>query len=134
MAAETPVAAAMWAPVRRWRRRETIRSTTCLGVGLRGLCGLDERSAQPVGPRSRKRPTHLATVLAVTPNDLAASRRFISPASTLFAISSRRSGVSRAFLCIFMRFPLEGSGQVSRHDSANPPSLGLQHNLIKGHS
>ena len=88
----------------------------------------------PAGPKSRKRPTHLDTVPAVTPNDLAASRRFISPASTPLAISSRRSGVSRAFLCIFMRFPLKGSGQVSRHDGANPPSLGLQHNLMEGHT
>ena len=88
----------------------------------------------PAGPRSRKRPTRLDTVLAVTPNDLAASRRLVSPASTPLAISSRRSGVSRAFLCIFMRFPLKGSGQVSRHDNANPPSLDSQGNLMEGHT
>ena len=134
VAVETPVATAMWAPVRRHRRKETIRSATCLGVGLRGLCGLDERSAQPAAPRSRKRPTHLDTVLAVTPNDLAASARLVSLASTLLAISSRRSGVNRAFLCIFMRFPLEGSGQAPRHDSANFPNLDSQHNLLQGHT
>ena len=75
VAIETPVADAMWAPVRRHRRRETIRSTTCPGVGLRMRRGLEERSGMPAGLKSRKRPTHLDTVLGATPNDLAASRR-----------------------------------------------------------
>ena len=52
VAVETPVAAAMRAPVRRWRRKETTRSTTCPGVSLLMRRGLEERSAQPAGPRS----------------------------------------------------------------------------------
>ena len=91
------------------------------------------------GPRGRRgrypgSARHLETVLAATPNDLAASGRLISPASALFAISSRRSGVNRAFLCIFMRFPLKGSGQAPRHDSANFPNLDSQGNLMEGHT
>ena len=39
-------------------------------------------------------------------------------------VSSRRKGVHRAFLRIFMRFPLKGGGQVSRHDNASLPNLG----------
>ena len=32
-------------------RKETVRPATCLGVGPRKRRGLDERSAQPAGPR-----------------------------------------------------------------------------------
>ena len=74
-----------------------VRSTTCPGAGLRMRRGLDERSAQPVGPRSRKRPTHLDTVLAVTTNDAATSARLVSLASTRRAISSRaRASIGRS--------------------------------------
>ena len=89
------------------KSKETARPATCPGVGLRGL---EERSAMPAGPRPGKRPARLDTVLAVTQNDAAASARLTCPASTRRAISSRRKGVSRAFLCIFIRFPLEGRG------------------------
>ena len=88
----------------------------------------------PAGPSAWKRPAHLGAILAVTPNGLAASVRLVSPASTPIAISPRRKGVRRAFLCIFMRFPLKGSGQVSRHDSANFPNLDSQGNLVEGHT
>ena len=101
---ETPVAEAMRVPAVRSRRTETTLSATCAGVGLRMRRDLEERSAQPAGPSSRKHADHLATVPAVTPNDLAASARLVSPESTLLAISSRRKGVRRAFLRIFIRF------------------------------
>ena len=86
------------------------------------------------GRRDAGRRGDMGAVLAVTPNDATASARLTCPAITRRAISSRRSGADRAFLRIFIRFPLEGCRQVSRHDNANRPSLDSQGNLLQCHT
>ena len=87
--------------------------------------------AEPAEPSTWKRPTHLDTVLAVTPNDAVASGRPVCPAITRHAASSRRKGSDRAFLCIFIGLPLEGRVQDSRHDNASLPDLDPRANLMQ---
>ena len=88
----------------------------------------------PTGPRSRKCPTHLAIVLALTPNDLAASAWLASPVMTCLAISLWRKDAKRVFLCISIQFHIEAFGQASWHDNANLPNPDHQYNLMADHN
>ena len=49
------------------------------------------------------------------------------------AVPCRRSGADPAFPRAFVRLPLEGRGQGSRHDDASLPGLGPQGKLIQRH-
>ena len=80
-----------------------ISATTAWGVGCRSRCGRDERSCNPANPSRRYRSTQ--TVRRQMP---AASAKPSGgcPLSTCRTIRSRPRGVSRAFLCMFIRFSL----------------------------
>ena len=97
------VAMAMCLPVRRCRRSAAIASATAASVRLGLVFGREERSAMPALPSARKRSTQRATTFAVTPYVSAAWALERRPSTTSRAISSRRSGVRRAFLWMFIR-------------------------------
>src|SRR6266568_443506 len=75
--------------------------------------GREERSHNPGGPSRRKRCTHLAAVLGVTLK-LAAASFSATPRATYSTKSSRRRGVSRAFLWMSIRSFL--GNWIARHN------------------
>src|SRR5262249_40848334 len=83
----------------------SIFSITAWGVGRCSRCGLDERSCNPANPSRRYRSTHFRTVRGQTPA-ASATASGVCPLSTCRTIRSRPRGVSRAFLCMFIRFSL----------------------------
>ena len=102
---ETPTCMAICLPVQRCRRSRSISATTAAGVGKRIRCGRDERSCKPANPSRRYRSTHFRAVRRQTP--AASATAFgVCPLSTCRTIRSRPRGVSRAFLCMFIRFSL----------------------------
>ena len=78
---------------------------TAWDVGCRSRCGRDERSSKPAKPSRRYRSTRLRTVRGQTPT-ASATASGICPLATCRTIRSRPRGVSRAFLCTFIRFSL----------------------------
>ena len=96
------VPAAICLPVQRWRRRASTFSTMATYVGRYRRCGREERSLRPSTPSALKRATHLRTVRGQTPAARAAASG-VCPLSTPFTTRSRPSGVSRAFLWMFIR-------------------------------
>ncbi len=76
---------------------------TAWGVGRCSRWGRDERSCNPANPSRRYRSTHLRTLRGQTPA-ASATASGVCPLSTCRTIRSRPRGVSRAFLCIFIRF------------------------------
>src|SRR5208283_3246838 len=100
-----------------------------LGVGCRSRCGREERSCNPANPSRRYRSTHFRTVRGQTPA-ASATASGVCPLSTCRTIRSRPRGVSRAFLCTFIR---------SSRESLKPRNssfLGQDRvdNLMKAHS
>lgn len=74
-----------------------------VAVRLGLLLGRDDRSAMPAVPSARKRAVQRATTFDVTPYIRAASALEQAPSITARAISSRRRGVKRAYLWMFIR-------------------------------
>jgi len=86
------------------------------GASRRGLrCGRELRSSRPRQPSCWKRRTHLAAVLELTLNSVAAKPNGCRSCVTLSANSSRRIGVSRAFLWMRIGGLYVASGTSSRY-------------------
>src|SRR5260221_14448928 len=84
-----------------------MRSVIGSGVGRCRQCGLEERSTNPAAPSAAKRSTHLRTVLALTPRAVATALATWPSTRTRRTNSARLCGVSRAFLWMFIRSPLD---------------------------
>src|SRR5262245_38461082 len=104
VAVDRPSLAAMWPWVWRLRRRASTVSAVASGVWLGNEWGRDGRSRKPSTPSSRKRASHLATVLGVVLNWRAASALESPLSTTARTMSSRPLGVSRALLWVSIRF------------------------------
>ena len=92
--------------------------------------GREERSRNRSAPSARNRPTHLATVFAVTLNWSAAAAFVRPPSTTLRTMASRPFGVRGAFLWLFI-WSLRGTLKLR-----NLSFLGSDQvdNLLKDHT
>jgi len=93
------------------------------------LRGRDERSMSPAEPSASNRFNHLRAVRGQTPAACAAASG-VRPLRIARTIRSRPSGVSRAFLCMFIR----SSENRSSFDNFSFLGLGRMDNLMKAHS
>src|SRR5579863_1138867 len=95
-----------------------MRSTMACDVGRYSRCGRELRSARPPSPSLLWRSTHLRTVRGQTPT--ASLTAFGGcPLAAKLTIHSRPRGVSRAFLCTFIRF-LSSELEVSQPQFPRP--------------
>jgi hypothetical protein len=126
---ETSTSAAICLPVQRWRRRASTFSTVAAGVGRLRRCGRELRSVNPARPSLRKRSNHFRTVRGQTPAARAAASA-VCPLSTCITTRSRPNGVSRAFLCMFIR----SSEEITEVCNLSFLAQDRMDNLLKAHS
>lgn len=101
-AGDTPVSAAIYLPVHRWRRSRSISSTMTWGVaGAFDAGGISDHAIPPFLPCDIKPPTCGRSAGRRPAASAAASG--VCPLAICRTIRSRPRGVSRAFLWAFIR-------------------------------